>query len=668
MSSLDDYTLLSSGFITIRLDEPFTKILNIDRSAIIVLISGPNQFYVFGSQELTDQINKSDFPYTNIEDIKLEQILKLSNDQISSVFDTSGKKLSAPSLKTKSHPSTMRAVVLKDDSVDAIGLEPDSELGRLESFNADFEYKSLPKLYQMANIDQMISNQKDEGTDIRRYPSIASDKPVQSGSEITITVDLLRNNSDQSTDSITDMRIRNLPTDWEKIAIDVELICNRIEFENTKSTIFICRNKASEPALFKGKVEAGLADKEMVKVVATFSYANRTCGIANRVFTVGTTLPIEPVEKQIGNIIALETATKAPKLRVNIFNPEASSASGKLYWSIQIEKPDEIPDLPANLTGIIDLGSNAKSEFTMLFRKLAQKTPGMHMDGFNSVGERIWDKTPDFFKQAYWALLEKFGSNFPIQFITNDLYTPWELMRPYQAGLLSRPEILALTHPVARWITDFEGFLSGSITKGKTVTIAPEYNNGQDELPYAQEESSLLQKKYNATRIDPAKREEIMSLLKCNQDFGPVSIVHFAGHGKFNADLADESVIELEDCSLSADEISTQEVMLGEKYGTIVFLNACEIGQVGSFIGTAGGWASAFLRRKFKGFIAPLFKVNDANAAQVTDEIFDAVLKNHVTISNAILDMRKKHGKESPTYLSYLYYGDVMAEISSDNS
>jgi hypothetical protein len=77
-----------------------------------------------------------------------------------------------------------------------------------------------------------------------------------------------------------------------------------------------------------------------------------------------------------------------------------------------------------------------------------------------------------------------------------------------------------------------------------------------------------------------------------------------------------------------------------------------------------GGWAEAFTRRKFGGFFAPLWPVADEDAATVISELVDAVWSKSQPVGESLRAIRERHGGRSPTFLSYLYYGDVTAKMA----
>jgi CHAT domain-containing protein len=143
----------------------------------------------------------------------------------------------------------------------------------------------------------------------------------------------------------------------------------------------------------------------------------------------------------------------------------------------------------------------------------------------------------------------------------------------------------------------------------------------------------------------------------------PVGLLFFTGHGVFSADAPAGSAIKLEDGTLAVDEVARREVRLGERHGTLVFFNACEVGASGTALGAVGGWADAFLSRRFRAFIAPLWAIDEEDAAQVTQELMTKIVAERRPVGEALRDLRAKHGDVSPTFLSYLLYGDVTARI-----
>ena len=222
---------------------------------------------------------------------------------------------------------------------------------------------------------------------------------------------------------------------------------------------------------------------------------------------------------------------------------------------------------------------------------------------------------------------------------------------------------LALQHAVARWLRSYAGWMPNRLPQGRLCTIAPRGRPGR-KLTSAQSESQRLQQHYGAEPV-AGTRDAVRALLVSSPHAPdrPVALLHFAGHGRFNAAAADLSAIELEDGELSVAEAGMQEVQLGAACRTLVVFNACEVGATGVALGQVGGWADALLRREFGGFIAPLWAVEDQDASVVIDELIEGIVTDRRPVGEVLRDIRKKHGSKSPTFYSYLYYGDVTAHM-----
>jgi CHAT domain-containing protein len=209
-----------------------------------------------------------------------------------------------------------------------------------------------------------------------------------------------------------------------------------------------------------------------------------------------------------------------------------------------------------------------------------------------------------------------------------------------------------------------DGYIRNRLPAGRLVTIAPNYASASRAQKRAQTESEKLVADFAAQRTD-GTRVAVLKLLESATPTEPVSILHFAGHGQFAPEAATDSNIKLEDGALAASEIERPEVRLGRHCRTLVFFNACEVGAAGAVFGEVGGWADAFLGRQFGGFIAPLWSVDDEDAGVVACELLERIGRRHEPIGAALREIRAAHGATSPTFYSYLYYGDVTARFAA---
>jgi hypothetical protein len=235
------------------------------------------------------------------------------------------------------------------------------------------------------------------------------------------------------------------------------------------------------------------------------------------------------------------------------------------------------------------------------------------------------------FRDAYWALWDHYQRPLSFQFITNEPNLPWELMRPARDDESEIHEPIARAHPVARWLIAYDGYMRNQLPKGALYTIAPKYRSVSRQLPRAQAESQTLVDQLGATPVS-GTRAAVLALLETLAPDNPVAVLHFAGHGQFVTTATSESNIKLEDGALSASEVARPEVRLGKACRTLVFFNACEVGAAGTIFGES--------------------------------ELLRGILTERRPVGEVMRQLRTKYGDASPTFYSYLYYGDVTARVS----
>jgi hypothetical protein len=493
-------------------------------------------------------------------------------------------------------------------------------------------------------------------TSVNRYPSVQTSAALAPGLAVDFIIDLPSTPPEGVTDPDI-ITITGLPGDWQEVAVQVELVSGHIEFPAPTGEIVLRRNGTSVACTIHGVVSSACAAGQEVFLIATFSFQNRRCGFIRRSFTLGAA-----ASPPSGTPLAIDLAANPPVLTVSIFQIDPA-APGKLFWSLYVPPGLEIPGMPQRLNDMIDLGVDPASFIGALYKAFPQFEPGTHLAIFRGLGEELWKKSPAFFQNAYWAMRKELGEKFAIQFICTDPTVPWELMRPVSET--EETDLLAMTHPVARCVGDSQGSLRHSLPAGKVVTIAPLYERVNDRLDRAQNESQLLQTRYAAVPVT-GTYEEVWKLLTAGLDSGLVSVVHFAGHGEFAMGSPALSRLKLlADRHLTVLEVGTREVKLGRKTGCLVVFDACETGATGSLLGGVGGWARTLLEQRFGGFIAPLWAVDDDAAAVVAADLFEALLTLRIPVAQALLDIRRKYGATSPTYLAYLFYGDVGARIAA---
>jgi hypothetical protein len=522
---------------------------------------------------------------------------------------------------------------------------------------------------------------QDEGQIITRHPSVEPVVPARAGQALPLTVDLALAEVGAATES-AGVTLSGLPTDWKELPIKVRLLCSEMTFRTGADTgvVLVRRNEDSIAATLTGTVNPGASGE--LTVVATFEYGGRFCGAARR------RIPIEssgagspgpssnsrspagsPTSGMMGAAVveleeskgtfALEAGAQKPHLTVQIHRLDKSNPR-RLYWMLHVAVPCE--GLPSRLSGDLDLGSDPSAFFQSVAATARELRSGEHYNWFLGLGKLLYQRTPNAFRETFRALRKQYGPGFPIQFITDDPHVPWELMAPSD---VPDADLLCMEHPVARWLLDYQTSLTTRLTQGDLLTIAPDYQFHPHlaPLPQAQEESRQLAKRFRAVRV-AGRRQSVLSLL--SGGYGkPVGLLHFAGHGKYSPNNeVSPSCVYLEDGELRTLEVRNSMTMLGQKSRPLVIFNACEVGTATDMLGGIGGWAETFVSERFAGFIAPLWPVQDSHARNAVEQLVADMREKRLTVGEALRRLRQSEAKTSPTYLSYVFVGDVMASFA----
>lgn len=497
----------------------------------------------------------------------------------------------------------------------------------------------------------------DEGDTPIRHPSIAIDAPFVPGRRVVVTVDLVREAAPHTQGG--PVAIGTLAADWQSLALTVHLQCAALDLAATQGTLTVRRNQATLPARFEGRVRAD-ASPGMVPVVATFLLGTRWCGSGVRIVPLGDAPADAGPAGASQGIVALDPGAAQPDLTVHVGKLDRARP-GLLRFLCVTPRFD---GLPPRLEEDIDLGRDPAAEAGALFKEFAVLERGQHRQRIEGFGSRLWALAPPMLRAVYWALWDRHRRALSIQFISDEPHLPWELMRPARDDESEFHAPLALAHATARWIKRWDGFMRSRVPAGRICTIAPKYASASRALKRAQVESDRLVADFGA-RKDSGTRAAVFALLEAAAPTEPLAVLHFAGHGRFGAEAASHSAIKLEDGELAAAEVERPEVRLGRACRTLVFFNACEVGAAGAVFGEVGGWADAFLGRQFGGFIAPLWSVDDEDAGVVAAELLQRICRDHEPVGEALRAVRAAHGDTSPTFYSYLYYGDVLARIGA---
>lgn len=278
------------------------------------------------------------------------------------------------------------------------------------------------------------------------------------------------------------------------------------------------------------------------------------------------------------------------------------------------------------------------------------------------LGTQLWDLVPPPIREHLLRVWSTPSAD-SLRIYTNVPEFPWELVQPTaQDGTVLDP--LGARFRIGRWHLPMgpvpRNVPPDRLPFDELVAVVPSYAGAQ-ALPALQRERAALQK-VSGFRELKARLDSINSLVK----EPPEGIVHFAGHGiaAVNPGASTSYAIRLEDGDLDALAFRGMPENHLSTSHTLVFFNACEVGQSSTAAGLVEGWAPALLDAGASGYIGALWPVSDGEAADFAASFYGEVEKSiggtgEARVTDVLRCLRQRGtAKQDPTWQAYVFYGD----------
>ncbi|MFH5925365.1 CHAT domain-containing protein [Roseomonas xinghualingensis] len=482
---------------------------------------------------------------------------------------------------------------------------------------------------------------------IVRHPSLQPEGRLAAGATIGVIVDLTEA---AETFGSPALQLARLAPGWGQLDVDV-LITSRAFVHPLRGSIRVLEEGGSRPARLPAVLRDDLTSGAAIEVSLMFFEEQRFCGSWDtRLGVVAGESGVDPsLAAPRKPIISIASSAGKPDLTIVI----RSLGGERLDWNWQLPRGIEL-----GLGSIA--GSVQVADPRGYARELLRACPLMPGAAVKrrmvSIGEDIWLKTPQEFRTTYAALRERLGPNFSIQLLLDEHSIPWEMMVPDVEGA----EALYLTHPIARWPVANGADMPWTLPTGAICSFVPQYRDNRT-LPAALLEGEWLENSLGALRRK-ASVDGFLSLMGCTDAPGPVSMVHFAGHGRAANEDGGAGLL-MEDDWVIASDLNSKSASLGMRDRSMVVLNACEMADVGSELGWVSGWAPLLVRHRFGAVIAPLWRVQDNAAHEVIVSGLHRMYRAGYGIGAAFAAARAERASDSAAAYAFITYGDVMATI-----
>ncbi len=288
-----------------------------------------------------------------------------------------------------------------------------------------------------------------------------------------------------------------------------------------------------------------------------------------------------------------------------------------------------------------------------------------------AIGSELFDDLfPLELKQLLWKHRQAIKS---VQVLSSEPFIPWELVLLRDpAERKPGPDAAFLGElGVVRWLVNGYPPEALRLRKGKARYVVPDYPP-PDQLPAAQDEITMMKKRFGATPVAP----EAEAVYKLLERPGSFDVLHFACHGE--ADAADIGTARLampgkprSDGSMSEEDILATTVgrdadLRDGDAQPIVVLNACQSGRSGYTLKGMGGFAKAFIDAGAGVFVGSSWSVGDTPALAFMEEFYAQFVDARKPLATAAAAARKKARDDGDaTWLAYVVYGHPRATVKA---
>ena len=419
----------------------------------------------------------------------------------------------------------------------------------------------------------------------------------------------------------------------------------------------------------------------------SFEYAGELCGLAWRdvqVVAVQEPAPVPLSGATSGGTGVNLGADTAPNLTVVI---RSEPGSAELEWLFHPREDIERPS--QRVTTTLEAPSAEAFAVQLMAQLPAAKDAVSLPLTVRGMGKLVNRVIPDDF----WAMVEATWKATPTDQIpsllltTSEPFVPWELawvddevIDPalLPAGVTEGP--LGSLWRVGRWVPPVRRRRgpdrpavppTTTVTADAVAVVIGDYaaDTKIRSLPHAVEEGKAIALRYAGLPLSVSEGDvdRLMTgaLERDGVAYAP-TVVHFASHGQVSTQQQQYTGILLSG-GRRLDLLTVEGSLLGESSAPFVFLNACQVGTASTVLSTYGGLAGAFLGTGCRGFLAPLWNVDDEVAKGIALDFYQATLGDGLSVGEAVRRIRAGFGSGqagTATPLAYVFYGHPDLHLS----
>lgn len=491
----------------------------------------------------------------------------------------------------------------------------------------------------------------------------------------------------------------DLPKSVQTFELGVLLIVEGFEAESgqvLQSTLQVDRARPGNATESFRLVAPSLAADEATRLSSLrvlYLFDGQVCGMAQRRIAVAASQPpaqgpdagLRPAQghgqiwtqdaPQASAVRVQPTPAGLPPvdLTVIIDQPDGDPSQGHFVWRFISPHTN---DLPRHCVST-DLGAGGAELGGKVITEVHQATLlDMAELMVTGLGRTIRDAAPPELWQTLRTVhvtLQAAGERraLNVLLLTAEPHVPWELALLEDADKLiaDAPPLLGCQVNLGRWpLGGSELPPSSRIEVKHMAAVVGDYaaRSGWRKLQQAMEEGTQIVQRYQAVRL-AADAPQIKKLLTARLgDVDPghgAEAVHFACHGEALQQHALDAAVILGD-GMRLSPLVFANAPLGKRSSPFLFMNACQVGKAGELLASFSGFAGEAIKGGFRGFLAPLWSVEDQLARDIAlgfyEQVFGDDTRAPRPVAEVLREMRARFADTEPnslTRLAYVFYG-----------
>ncbi|WP_058086902.1 TCAD7 domain-containing protein [Aquabacterium parvum] len=493
----------------------------------------------------------------------------------------------------------------------------------------------------------------------------------------------------------------DLPASVQAFELGVQLIVDGFEpaaGQGLQAQLQVNRDRPADSIVQFELVAPGLASDEPTRLSSLrvlYLFEGQVCGMALRRIAVVAGQPQAPERVQghgqlwtqaepQASAVCVQPGLPPVDLTVVIDQPDGDPSQGRFVWRFTSPHTTDLPHQPVPS----DLGTGSQEFGGKVITEVHQATLlDMAELMVTGLGRTIYDAAPPELWQALRTVhraMQAAGERraLNVLLLTAEPHVPWELALFDDADKLiaDAPPLLGCQVNLGRWPLDHSELPPRAhIEVQHMAAVVGDYaaRSGWRKLQQAMEEGAQLVQRYQAVQL-AADAPQIKKLLTAR--LGEVEpghgaeAVHFACHGEALQQHALDAAVILAD-GMRLSPLVFANAPLGKRSSPFLFMNACQVGKASELLASFSGFAGESIKGGFRGFLAPLWSVEDQLARDIAlgfyEQVFGDGTRAPRPVAEVLREMRARFADTEPnslTRLAYVFYGHPGLTLSRSPS